>query len=57
MDRGLGQSKPKTRRVRTGEEMADALMSMFHMMYQKKTARGAIDALIRRLEGRRAEFL
>lgn len=50
------QSKPMTRRVKTGQQMADALIDMIHMMYQRQTALGVLDALIGRLRKRREEF-
>jgi len=45
-----------TRRVRTGQQTADALIEMIHMMYQKQTALGVLDALIGQLQKRREEF-
>jgi len=36
--------------------MADALIEFIHMMYQKKTARGVLFALMFRLRDRLKEF-
>lgn len=45
-----------TRRQKTGIQMADALIEFIHMMYNKNTAIGVLNALIIRLEIRRIEF-
>lgn len=48
--------KEKPRRYRVGIQMADAIIEMIHLMYQKQTARGLLGALIDRLKERRKEF-
>jgi hypothetical protein len=44
------------RRHWVGIQMADAIIEMVHLMYQKQTARGLLGALIDRLNERRKEF-
>lgn len=45
-----------TRREKAGKQMADALIEWTHMMYQKSTARGVLQALVEHLQVRRKEF-
>ena len=45
-----------TRKHKAGIQMADALIEFFHMMYQKDTASGILDVLIKRLQERYPEF-
>jgi hypothetical protein len=44
------------RRKRVGTQMADAVVEMVHLMYQKQTARGLLGAMIARLRERLKEF-
>ncbi len=44
------------RRAKVGFQMADAIIEMVHMMYQKQTARVLLGSMIARLRQRLKEF-
>ena len=46
----------KIRQIAAGKGMADALIEFIHMMHNKATARGVLNALINRLKERMGEF-
>lgn len=46
----------KTRAGKAGKKLADAILEMVHLMYQKNTARNFLRGLIRRLSSRLREF-
>ena len=45
-----------TRGFQAGVKMANAVVELIHLMYQKRTARKVLSGLISRLEERKREF-
>lgn len=52
----MGKKTSTPRRAKVGFQMADAIIEMVHMMYQKQTARVLLGSMIARLRRRLREF-